>query len=177
MVRFFTLAVALVLLSACSKTGNIEDSSGSIDSLSNASADSIATDYTLLENYIHTDAVDTTDLETIDYDCAVLIYPTEEQIETMKNEYGEDDFYTIADDSQYYQAAAIEKLDSAGIVQVVSNTKRFLTFNDMSRDWTLDVRRKGFPAWNIVFFKKTKAPKVVFAIDVTNDSIQAYFNK
>jgi hypothetical protein len=37
-------------------------------------------------------SVDTLKDYVIDFDCAVLIYPTEEEIDEMKKKYGEDDF-------------------------------------------------------------------------------------
>ncbi len=168
-------AVFILLLSACSGKVN-ETTSTHGDSLAIESADSIALDYSQLDNYLQAGVTDTTTVETIDFDCAVLIYPTEEQIASMEKEYG-DDFYTVADDAQFYQAAAIEKLDSAGIPQVVSNSKRYLKFKGNSREWTLDVRKKGAPEWNVIFFKKERQPRIAYAIDVNSDSIQSYFNK
>jgi hypothetical protein len=174
MKRSFILTLAM-LISGCS--GKVsENVATDIDSVSTESADSIALDYSLVENYVYTGPLDTANVETIDYDCAVLIYPTEDQIASMEKEYG-DDFYTVADDAQFYQAAAIEKLDSAGIQQLVSNSKRYLRFKDNLREWTLDVRKKGAPEWNVIFFKKKKQPKIAFAIDVNKDSIRSYFNK
>lgn len=167
--------VAAIILSSCSGKVN-ETSSATIDSVAKESADSIGLDYSLVESYLRNDVTDTTDVETIDYDCAVLVYPTEDQIASMEKEYG-DDFYTVADDAQFYQASAIEKLDSAGIRQVVSNSKRFVKFKGNTREWTLDVRKKGAPEWNVLFFKKEKQPKIAFAIDVNSDSIKSYFNK
>ncbi len=173
--EYCTILVAAFLISGCS--GKVsENPSNNTDSVATEPTDSIALDYSLIENYVHPDVADTTDVETVDYDCAVLIYPTEDQIASMEKEYG-DDFYTVADDAQFYQAAAIEKLDSAGIRQLVSNSKRYLKFIGTSREWTLDVRRKGAPEWNVIFFKKDKQPKVAYAIDVNSDSIQSYFTK
>jgi hypothetical protein len=140
------------------------------------SADSVVVDFSNVENYLYTGPVDASAIDILDEDCALLVYPTESQIEDMKKEYGDDDFYTIADDSQFYQASAIEKLDSAGIRQVVSNVKNFVRFKGADREWTLDVRKKGFPEWHIIFFKKDKAPKIVYGVDVRTDSIKAYFN-
>ncbi|HWA32490.1 MAG TPA: hypothetical protein VG737_00090 [Cyclobacteriaceae bacterium] len=167
--------VASVILSCCSGKVN-EKTATNIDSVATESADSVALDYSLLESYVHEAVADTTNVETVDYDCAVLVYPTEDQIAAMEKEYG-DDFYTVADDAQFYQATAIEKLDSAGITQLVSNSKRYLKFQGNSREWTLDVRKRGAPEWNVIFFKKEKQPKIAYAIDVNSDSIRSYFNK
>jgi hypothetical protein len=175
MTNFCPFACIVIVISACSGTVS-ETTSPDVASTATESIDSVAVDYSLIESYLRTEVIDTTDVETVDFDCAVLVYPTEDQIASMEKEYG-DDFYTVADDAQFYQAAAIEKLDSASIRQVVSNSKRYLKFKGDSREWTLDVRKKGAPEWNVIFFKKEKQPRIAFAIDVNGDSIKSYFNK
>jgi len=42
---------------------------------------------------------------------AVFIMPSDKKLDAMKKEYG-DDFYTVADDAMFYQAKAMEFLDS-----------------------------------------------------------------
>src|SRR5438105_11642192 len=52
----------------------------------------------ILESYLTSPSNDTLKSQRINFDCALVIYPTKEQIETMKNESGED-FFTIAEDA------------------------------------------------------------------------------
>jgi hypothetical protein len=67
--------------------------------------------YFQLESYLIKDKIDDTKFELVDFDCAILIYPTDEQIDEMKKEFGED-FYTIADDNLWYLGQAIGIIDS-----------------------------------------------------------------
>jgi hypothetical protein len=173
--RRYILITSIALLAACANPRQTANDVAA-DSTYVSSSDSVVVDFSNVENYLYTGPVDASAIDILDEDCALLVYPTESQIEDMKKEYGDDDFYTIADDSQFYQASAIEKLDSAGIRQVVSNVKNYVRFKGANREWTLDVRKKGFPEWNIIFFKKDKAPKIVYGVDVRTDSIKAYFN-
>jgi hypothetical protein len=174
--RSFIFVVTAIWLLACGKAKETGAVSDTTDSLTFEVADSVAVDFLALESYLHRDPVDTAAVETYDQTCAVLVYPTDDQIEEMKKEYG-DDFYTVADDGQFYQAAAIEKLDSAGITQFVSNVKRYARFKGAGREWLLDVRKRDFPEWNIILFSKEKAPKIVYSIDLTTDSIKTYFTR
>ena len=127
-----------------------------------------------LGSYVVLEAVDTAELQTINFDCAFLVYPTEEQIEQIKKDEGEENFYTIADDYNWYQSLAIEVLDSAGIRQEDA-TRRYVTFKGDQKSWTLDLRKANLPAWNMVLFKTNKEPIVVPAIDLTKESVREYF--
>ena len=130
-------------------------------------------DYFKLDSYIVNEVIDSSKLFMIDNDCALLISPTTERIESMKKEYGED-FFTIADDATYYQGTAIGLLDSLKI-KTVSTTKSNVKFNGTSKSWTLNIMRKDYPAWNLVFFKRDKEPKIVGTAGLTTDEIKYYF--
>src|SRR5688500_9926642 len=56
-----------------------------------------------LDNYLVHVNIDSSDLEEVRESVALLIYPTDDQVEEMKKEYGEEDFYTVADDALWYQ--------------------------------------------------------------------------
>lgn len=127
-----------------------------------------------LENYLAGEQNDASKVQVIDFDCAVLIYPTHEQVEEMKKTEGEDEFYTIADDANFYQTRAIQLLDSAGI-KTAGTQKQFVKFVGGRSSWTLDVRKKNLPGWNLIFFSKKKAPQPTAAVSVTYDSVKNYF--
>jgi hypothetical protein len=131
--------------------------------------------YFILDNYFPaTDlTVDPADLQLIDSTCAVLIYPTDEQLTVLQKEYG-DDYATVADDNSYYHGLAIEMLDSID-VETNNAEKRILQFKNDSQTWTLDVRKEGAPAWNLIFFNKEKGPMIVPYIDLSHDRIKEYF--
>ena len=62
----------------------------------------------------------------------VGIWPDSIEIETLKNEFGEDDFYTVADDIMWYNAKMLEKLDSLDIAYISTDSHlvRILTPKD-----------------------------------------------
>jgi hypothetical protein len=130
-------------------------------------------DYFKLDSYLVDEVSDTSKLFTIDNDCALLISPTLERIESMKKEYGED-FFTIADDATYYQGMAIGLLDSMKI-KTVSTDKANVKFIGTSKSWTLNIARKGFPAWNLIFFKRSKEPKIISTVGLTTQNVKEYF--
>jgi hypothetical protein len=128
--------------------------------------------YINLDNYTVTDA-DTSNIQSINFNCAVIVNPTEEQVQSMEKEYG-DDFPTMADDYNFYQSEALVKFDSAK-VKVVNAEKRFLKLIGSSRSWILDLRKDGAPEWNIILFNVEKQPQVSSAIDVTYERVGEYF--
>lgn len=112
---------------------------------------------------------------TIDFDCAVLIYPTEEEINKMKKSYGEDDFYIIAENNNWYQGMAIEMLDSVGIKKVTVHGDS-LRFEGENKTWGFDLKRDSLTGWNIIFFSRTKGPQIISTVDLTTQKIKEYFD-
>jgi len=171
-----TIIIAAVFLS-CGKTKETKS-----DSLKTASDTTKATEFDYdalfkLESYLASEQSDTSKVQTIDFDCAVFIYPTDEQIEELKKTEGEDNFYVGADDSNFYQSQAIQLLDSVGIKTADPEKKQFLKFIGSQNNWTLDIRKKNLPAWNLIFFKKDKAPQVTPTTMLTLEMVKTYFDK
>lgn len=127
-----------------------------------------------LENYLAGEHTDASKVQVIDFNCAVLISPTHEQIEEMKKTEGEDEFYTIADDANFYQTRAIELIDSVGI-KTAGTQKQFIKFVGSESSWTLDIRKKNLPAWNVILFNRNKTPQPTGAVSLTYESIKKYF--
>lgn len=130
-----------------------------------------------LDNYLVKGGVTEKDLHQISESVALLISPTHEQIEEMKKEYGEEDFYTVADDNSYYQGTAIGMIDSLG-VKMIGDKSRFIRFEgrDGKSVWTLDIRKKGAPPWNLIFFHTDKSPEIISTVDIDSEKIKAYFD-
>jgi hypothetical protein len=127
-----------------------------------------------LDNYLTAGSFDKKVYDLIDFECAILIYPTSEQIDEMKKNEGEEDFYIGADDSNWYQTMAIEKIDLVGI-KTITVRGRYLRLRGHNKTWDLDIRKKNLPAWNLIFFKPTKEPKIISTIDLTVDETKNYF--
>lgn len=182
------MRVGLILIiiagfSSCTKN-NADVSAGEIEGLSEPkNVASLPTepdtaqfeyqDLYKLESYIASDKISKEDIDSVDFDCAILIYPNESQIEEMQKA-DEEDFYTIADDYTWYQGLAIEMIDSIGI-RTKTTQARYLRIKGQQKTWDLDLRKKNLPAWNLVFFKTTKPPVVVSSVDLKADQIVDYF--
>lgn len=126
-----------------------------------------------LETYLANPENDTSLLQVITESVALMITPTEAQVNALEAEYGED-FYTIADDASYYQAMAGMMIDSLG-VNSVNASKPFVQFIGASDTFTLDIRKQGLPEWNVIFFNTKKSPEVIPAIELTEEKIRTYF--
>ena len=147
-----------------------------IDSLNldSTTADLDYNSYYRLESYLTNENVNPSELQIIDYTCAIIISPSIEQIEKEKTKMNPEDFYTIADDNLYYQQLAVKILDSLNIVTINSDKKFFLLSGN--HQWTLNVRKRNLPLWNIIFFKTNKAPIIVSAIDLEVSQVKDYFD-
>jgi hypothetical protein len=126
-----------------------------------------------LNNYLTDSAPQPETLIIIDSTCTIIIDPTADQITKMEAELG-DDMATVADDNSYYQYEATKKLDSLNVKMVFAE-KRFIKLQGVSQTWTLDIRKEGAPAWNIILFHTGKKPEVISPIDVSNEKINEYF--
>ncbi|MFN8208265.1 MAG: hypothetical protein U0T82_12795 [Bacteroidales bacterium] len=174
--------IIIVTLLGCSKPGTNSSKNLSSDSLdskiiqSNAASDTSTIDNIdlyKLESYLTKLPFEIENFEIIDFNCAILIYPTKEQIDEMKQG-DEDDFYIVADDNNWYQGMAIEIIDSLSIKTVTAN-KRFIRFKGQQKSWDLDIRKRNLPEWNLIFFKTNKEPKIIPTIELTLDSLKEYF--
>jgi hypothetical protein len=115
------------------------------------------------------------EVQLIDSTCAVLVYPTDEQLNSLQTEESEN-YATIVDDNTYYHGIAIEMLDSIN-VETINAEKRYLTFKTgKSKSWTLDIRKEGAPAWNLIFFSLRKEPEIISITDLSQERIIKYFD-
>jgi hypothetical protein len=170
------------ILFSCSGPGG--DKAVSTDSLAVSQADTIREstdsisyeDLFNVETYLSNPVSDTSLVQTITADAAVLVYPTEAQAEAMKKEYGEEDFYTVADDASFYQASAIDVLDSLKI-NTITAERSYLKFVGNKNKWTLNVLRKGAPGWMLILFNSKKAPAIVPTAEFGLDQARDYFAK
>lgn len=184
--KSFTLLFTIAILASCSRnreqasdtlaSANLTTLSDSTKSSNNKTENNTGMDAWKLDNYLTDEISDTTSVQRVSSDCAILIYPTDDQIDELTRENGEEDFATIADDSNYYQSTAIDQLDSAGVKTVTAN-RHYVNLVGENKSWLLDIRRKGGVTWGIILFNKTKQPEIVSAIDLTKERIKQYFDK
>lgn len=168
-VSLFTLAIC----AGCKNAGQQETATA--DSTTVLKDENLAYDQLFkLQSYLTEGRIDEVDVQSIDSSCAILIYPTEDQIAELKKTEGEENFETIADDSNFYQGTAISLLDSLGIKTVTAN-KKYVRLSGI-QEWTLAIRKKNLPEWNLIIFNTSKEPEIIPAINVTATKIMDYFD-
>lgn len=165
--------ILLIIATSCSpkKADKETAQSDSIQTKTDSTLTNV--DYFSLQTYLETAIIDTAQIQKIDFNCALMIAPTTEQIEEMQKEEGED-FATIADDGSYYQATSNMLLDSMKI-KVVDASQPYVQFIGENKIWTLNIRKNGLPVWNLIFFHRKKDPIVVGMAGLTAEQITKYF--
>ena len=176
MVKVSQFILVMLVVVACNtkKSADVSDSTQiKVDSIpSIADADSLYEQFADIKNYeVSEDGLPPESIQIINPPCAIIINPSDEQIEEMRKD---EDFYTIADDASFYQSNAMLVLDSFNIKSVFAE-KRFLKVISEGKPMVIDIRKRGAPEWNIIFFQERKMPKVMSSIDVNNRAIVTYF--
>jgi hypothetical protein len=175
---FNKLLPAVIFLAACTSQPKKEEAAldttvVTVDSTS-AQSETIENPFKL-ETYLFKGKVNGNDVQTISENSILIVNPTDAQIEEMKKEYGEDDFYTIADDASFYQSNAIMLIDSMGVKKTTAE-KPFALLVGEDKPYTLNLRMKGAPCWMIILFNPKKIPEIVPAIDVNREKLETYFD-
>ncbi len=117
-----------------------------------------------------------TDLDTlITTPCALLAYPTLRQIADMRaSSVDSAEFYTAADDNQYYMGTSIQFLDSVKTQTVKRDAEGTVAFKTNTGQIFKTSLRK-LP-WNIVLFNGHDKPKIV-DITMIEEDYRSYMNK
>ncbi len=126
--------------------------------------------YFELSNYL-------TDIETdniISESCAVYFSPTSERIDQLKKEYGEEDFYIVADDNNWYDYESSELLKKLNIKTVYFKSG-IVKFQGTSNSWTVNTNRPDAPGWNFILFNVDEAPEITSTVDVTEQELKEFF--
>jgi hypothetical protein len=114
------------------------------------------------------------DFITINGNCALIISPDEAQIEKLKAEMGEENFYVVADDNMWYQYEAGEYLEKKN-VKVIHPDKRYLKFiTGNKKEYYFDTR--AIAGWTNVLFRPDSLPKLISSIGIEKECEQ-YFGK
>ena len=93
--------------------------------------------------------IDTTDIYNADNQNVIFISPTKKEINEMKKRLGEDDFYTVADDINYYRSQAYEFLESRKMKSYQTD-KRFIRFTMKNGDTIYVDSDKVESKWTII---------------------------
>ncbi|HXB41100.1 MAG TPA: hypothetical protein VNZ49_11200 [Bacteroidia bacterium] len=105
------------------------------------------------------------EITVIKSSCAVFINPTDEQIEQMKKEDGEENFSTIADDQMYYTYEA-QNFFKENKIDCLSPATRYLKFVTPDSEFVVDTRAKVSYGWLTILFNSDSLPKILTPIDM-----------
>jgi len=124
-----------------------------------------------LENYI-TPGINVK-VKTIDFNCAVVINPTYEQLDKLKEILGPDFNENLKINERHSDAVRCI-IESKGIPIIVP-TGQFVRFIGKNRTWDLDIRRDTFPDWKFILFNERMEPVVLPTVMVTMEEVEKYF--
>lgn len=119
---------------------------------------------------------DSANNQSISENCIVLIYPTDQQIISEKERIGEEDFYIVADDNNFYMANLIDLAEELNI-NTVTAEKRILTFQGNIEDYIVNLDKKNqeeLPHWNAIIFNKDKTPIFMEMVDLDKTELVEY---
>ena len=137
-------------------------------------------DYLKILKYFDIPEYDTSVVQIIEQESALLIIPTNKQIEYLKNKIGNDDFYIAADDNNYYISNLILLLDSFDINVEIAK-KRKITFKGLIEDYgmNLDPTQQNIDTiyWGLVLFNSIGNPIFVDIVDPDIEKLKDYMSK
>ena len=93
--------------------------------------------------------IDTSDIYYADNRNVIFISPSQLEIKNMKKKYGEEDFYIVADDINFYRHQAYEFIKSR-TMESFNTDKRFIRFIMKSRDTVYVDTEKVESKWTII---------------------------
>lgn len=124
-----------------------------------------------LENYLSQDPDPNS--ETVNFDCAVIVFPTDKQYKYHKDIL-KDDFDESVQSSNEYNDMVKEVIESAG-VKTVSTRGEYLRMIGTNMTWNLILRKDYLPPWNLIFFTRDHGPKIIPPAEFGIELITSYF--
>lgn len=177
----FFLALALVTAS-CSETSSMKDKSSegltnkeeltySDESESSDSGAFASPDFRkFLVSFAPAD-----DVTIISDKVGIFIGPDSIQIERMISEIGEEDFYTIADDNNYYESEARDFLEKKNIKVVYPKTQYLKFKTATGKEYTFDTKSKASRGWLTILFNPQKESPIIVSLAAIDFEFDSYF--
>ena len=139
------------------------------DSIGNTDGDN-----SILDNYVVASAPDK-DITSISKTCALIIHPTDKQLEKYKNEMRGEDFSTVADDYAFYQSQYLEVANKRKIETPDIKT-RYIKFVGKSKTLLIDRCAKVSNGWMVILFRPDSLPRITENLEAETAFTQ-YFGK
>jgi len=108
-------------------------------------------------------------IQTIDFNCAVVVTPTNKQIDKLRKDFNEN-----LEINTKHSEAVICMIESKGIPALAA-TGQFIRFIGKDRTWDLDIRKDTFPDWKFILFKETGEPVILPSLYMTIEEVEQYF--
>lgn len=126
-----------------------------------------------LENYL-TKVADST-VQTIDFDCAVIVTPTNERVNELKEMPDQDLEENVRINTRHRKAVSC-MIESRGI-RTLAATGKFIRFITKNQTWDLDVQKDTLPDWKLILFKEGNAPMILPSLTLTMEDVDQYFRE
>ena len=124
-----------------------------------------------LEDYL-TQVIDSR-VQTFDFNCAVVVTPTNKQIDKLREILGQDFDDNLKINTRHSEAVSC-MIESNGIPALAA-TGQFLRFMGKDRTWDLDIRKDTFPDWKFILFNERSEPLILPSLYMTIEEVEQYF--
>ncbi len=111
--------------------------------------------------------------ETIDFDCAVIVFPTDKQLQYHKDIQKEDFDESVQSNKEYYDMVR-EVIEGAG-VKTTSTRGEYLRMIGTTMTWNLILRKDYLPPWNLIFFTRDQGPRIIPPAEFGLELVTTYF--
>lgn len=105
----------------------------------------------------------------------IFVGPDSIQIEQLKSELGEEDFYTVADDNNYYESEARYFLEQK-FIRVVYPKTQYLRFRTSTgKEYIFDTKSKVNRGWLTILFNPKKESPIIVSLADIDFEFESYF--
>ncbi|MBS1507807.1 MAG: hypothetical protein JSS79_14285 [Bacteroidetes bacterium] len=112
--------------------------------------------------------------EIVDFDCAIIVFPTDKQLQHHKEIQQEYFDESVQCNRDYYDMIR-EKIETVG-VKTISTRGEYLRLIGEKKTWNLTLRKDYLPPWNLVFFTRNQRPKIISPAEFGTELVASYFN-
>ena len=171
----------IALLTSCDPPTDKASIDGNADSAKverEQEMDPNAKSYGSLE-FAKTETISDTSLQyIIDKECAISIMPDTSWINEQQQSMGEDDWSTIVDDHQFYEAQATDTLQAYNITTIFKdNDRRYIAFKKRGGGiFTID-RAKMKDSWGLILFNGKDNPVLWLSTEIDDAVREVYKRK
>ncbi len=127
----------------------------------------------IIQSYLVNNASVKKDFLFISETCGIFVPIDTVQIEHMIKEYGEDDFYTIADDNAFYEYQAAEFLKKMDVKSIYPKI-RYLKFKVNGDTVCLNTKSRFNTQGITILYKTNTLPKLYSSIEIEQE-YNSYF--